>query len=162
MYKVGEYVVYKHEICLIKEIKKGINDKEYFCLIPKSDDTLKIDLPIDFANKTLKKIITKEEIEKLIKKIPKIEVLDLDTKLLETEYKKLLADETHESLVKIIKTTYLRNKERIESKRKVSDKDDYFFKLAEKYLYNELSLVLNKTYEETKNYVIGEVEKISK
>ena len=56
-------------------------------------------------------------------------------------------------------TTYLRNKERIESKRKVSDKDDYYFSLAERYLYNELSIALDKTYEETKKYIIEQLEK---
>ena len=35
--------------------------------------------------------------------------------------------------------------------------DDSYFKKAEKYLYNEFSIVLNKTYDETKEYVINEV-----
>ena len=159
MFNVGEYVVYKHDVCRIKEIKIGRNDKEYYVLIPITDDTLKIDIPIDFANKSIKKLISKEYALELIKKMKEIEIIDIDTKLLENEYKKLLSDETHESLIKIIKTTYLRNKERIDSKRKVSDKDDYYFKLAEKYLYNELSIVLNKTYDETKEFILKEVEK---
>ena len=91
-----------------------------------------------------------------------IDIIDIDSKLLENEYKKLLSDETHESLIKIIKTTYLRNKERIDTKRKISDKDEYYFNLAEKYLYNELSIVLNKTYNENKQFIINEVEKTNK
>ena len=157
MFDIGEYVVYKHEVCIIKETKIGRNEKKYYVLIPITDNTLKIDIPIDLASKTAKKLITKEY---AIKKIPSIDIINLDSKQLENEYKKLLTDETHESLIKIIKTTYLRNKERLDSKRKVSEKDEYYFNLAEKYLYNELSVVLNKSYEETKKYIINEVEQI--
>ena len=161
MFVVGEYVVYKHEVCVIKELKKLSNDKEYYTLIPLDDNTLKIALPIDFANKTIKKLIDREYALELIKKMPEIDILKVDTKLLESEYKKLLSDETHESLIKIIKTTYMRNKERVDSKRKISDKDDDYFRLAEKYLYNELSIVLDKNYDETKGYIIKELEKNS-
>lgn len=162
MFNIGNYVVYKHEVCKIIELKKGRGDKDYYTLVPLTDNTLKIELPIDLANKSIKKLITKDYALELIKKMSEIEVVEVDTKLLESVYKKLLADETHESLIKIIKTTYLRNKERIDSKRKVSDKDDYYFRLAEKYLYNELSIVLDKSYDETKEFIIKEVEMSNK
>lgn len=159
MFNIGEYVVYKHEVCIVKELKKGKNDKEYYCLVPISDNSLKINISIDSSNNNIKKLISKSYVLELIKKMPEIETLNVDTKLLESEYKKLFADDTHESLIKIIKTAYLRNKERIDSNRKISDKDDYYFQIAEKYLYNELPIVLGKTYEETKEYIIKEVEK---
>ena len=162
MFNIEEYVVYKHDVCKIKKIKKGRNDKDYYVLIPISDDTLKIDIPVDLANKSIKKLISKEYALELINKMKEIDIIDIDSKLLENEYKKLLSDETHESLIKIIKTTYLRNKERIDTKRKISDKDEYYFNLAEKYLYNELSIVLNKTYNENKQFIINEVEKTNK
>ena len=162
MFEIGEYVIYKHEVCVVKEIKKEKNNKEYYSLIPLSDNTLKIAIPIELVNKSIRKLITKEQALDLIKNMKDIEIIKLDSKLLEAEYKKLLQDDSHESLVKIIKTTYVRNKERVDSKRKISDKDDYYFKIAEKYLYNELSIVLNKTFNETKEYIINEVEKNSK
>ena len=64
---------------------------------------------------------------------------------------------THEDLIKIIKTTYLRNEKRINDNKKISEIDDTYFKKAEKYLYNEFSVVLNKTFEETKEYVNNKV-----
>ena len=149
MFNIGDYVVYKHDVCLIKELKKGRDDRDYYVLIPYFDNTLKIDIPIELANKSVRKLINKDYALDLIMKMSNIGIVDLDTKLL---------DGTHESLIKIIKTTYLRNKERIDSKRKVSDKDNYYFNLAEKYLYNELSIVLDKNYEDTKNFIISEVE----
>lgn len=98
----------------------------------------------------------------LIKRIPSIEVVNTVNKMIENDYRALINDGTHESLIKIIKTTYMRNKERADNKRKIGDKDEYYFKLAEKYLYNELSIVLNMSFENTKNYIIQEVEKIDK
>ncbi len=59
-----------------------------------------------------------------------------------------------ESLVKIIKTTYIRNENRKKNKKKLSEIDEEYFIKAESYLYNELSIVLNLSFEETKDYVI--------
>ena len=58
-------------------------------------------------------------------------------------------------LIKIIKTTYERNNNRLLNNKKISEKDDTYFKLAEKYLYNELAISLNTTSEEIKNYIIN-------
>lgn len=44
----------------------------------------------------------------------------------------------------------------------VWDKDVYYFNKAEKCLYNEFSLILNKSFDETKDYVVRYIqEKIS-
>jgi len=158
MFKENEYVIYKREVCIIKEIKeKYVKDLDYFVLSPINDSTLKIQVPIN--NPSIKPLITKEEIEELIKNIPNIEIIKVDDKLLETEYKKCMKTETHEDLIRIIKTTYLRNKERIDNHKKVGDKDNNYLNLAEKYLYTELSFVLDKTIEETKEYMIERLSK---
>lgn len=44
-------------------------------------------------------------------------------------------------------------------KKKISDKDDKYFNLAEKYLYNELSISLNETIENIKEYIFKIVNK---
>ena len=97
----------------------------------------------------------------IINSIPNIDIIDEDDRILEVIYKDLLKSEKHEDLIKIIKTTYLRNKTRVDSDKKISEKDDTYFKLAEKLLYTEFSVVLNKSFEDTKNYVISEVEKLA-
>lgn len=159
MYKVGEYIVYKKDVCKIIGIKeKYFNNNDYYTLIPIDDKTLHLEIPIN--NKFLRDLIKQSDVEKIISKIPEIEIIKSDDKLLEHEYKSLINNGTHEDLIKIIKTTYLRNKERIDSKRKISDKDNHYFELAEKYLYNEFSIILNMDYEETKKYVIDMVNTI--
>lgn len=157
MLKINDYVVYKHDVCKVISIKKN-NNKDYYVLVPISDSTLKISIPCDNTS-LIRELINKDYANHLIDNIPSIDILDINVKLLENEYKALLNDCTHESLIKIIKTTYLRNKERLDTKRKTSDKDEYYFALAEKYLYNELSVVLGMTFEEVKNYVIERLNK---
>ena len=78
---------------------------------------------------------------------------NINEKNLEIQYKNMLNTGTHEELIKIIKTTYLRNEDRVNSKKRISEKDSAYFKLAEKYLYNELAISLNMTFDEVKNYI---------
>ena len=156
MFKIGEKIIYKRDLCIVKDII-NIHSKKYYKLIPVSDNTLTINVPTDNKEKNLRYPITKKEAEKLIKKIPDINAITTNDKLLEQVYKKLMKTNKHEDLIKIIKTTYLRNEERRNNGKKETDKDLSFFKQAEEYLYNELSISLNMNYEECKKYIIKEV-----
>lgn len=152
--KKDEYVVYKREVCKIVDIKrKYLNNLDYYVLEPINDKTLKIQVPVN--NSSIKPLMTKEEVENLIKKIPEIKIIETNDKLIEQEYKKCMKTETHEDLIKIIKTTYLRNKERLDNHKKIGDKDSTYFNQAEKYLYTEIAVVLDKSVEETKEYLIS-------
>lgn len=160
MYKVGDYIVYKRDVCKVKEIKeKYYNNTDYYVLNPICDDSLKINVPVD-NDKLLRSLITEEEVKLIIKNIPNIDIIDEDDRMLETIYKDLLKSENHEDLIKIIKTTYLRNKDRVDNNKKISEKDNTYFNLAERYLYTEFSVVLNKSFDDTRDYVISEVEKL--
>lgn len=155
MYQVNDYIVYKRNVCKIVDIKDS-NNLKYYVLCPLDDSSLKIQIPINTS--IVRPIITEEEMVKLLKIMPSVSTIDVDDKLIEIEYKKLMASDDILDLVKIIKTTYLKNQERLSKNRKVRDKDVYYFNKAERCLYNEFSLVLNKNYDETKNYVIKEIE----
>jgi len=159
MFKVGEYVVYKRNVCIVKEIKDIINNK-YYVLKPIDDKSLTISVLVNNKISALRKIISKEDCEKSIKSIPNIEIIKTNDKLIENEYKKLINTGKHEDLIKIIKTTYTRNNERISNHKKIGEKDENYFNRAENLLYNELSISLGKNYDDTKAYVIQEVKKI--
>ena len=156
MFEIGDYVIYKKDVCkIVKRKNKYLNEMDYYVLISLEDNSLTIEVPIN--NTSLRKPKTKEEVEQIIKQIPFIPTLNMNEKNLENEYKNLLNSENIIDLIKIIKTTYPRNQESLENKKKISDKDNYYFETAEKYLYNEFSIVLNKTYEDTKQYIIEKV-----
>ncbi len=163
MYRINDYVVYKKDVCRVVDIKENyIKDKDYYSLVPVYDYTLKIDVPV--SSNLLRDVIAKEDVQRIIDDIPNIDIIDNDSKLIENIYNDLLRSGYYIDLIKIIKTTYLRNNDRIKNKKKISEKDMYYFNLAEKYLYSEFSVALGMSYDETKEYVIkcvsGDKEKM--
>lgn len=155
MYQKGQYVVYRHDVCIIKDIKESkTNSATYYVLNPIDDNSLIINVPIKNKMGFLRDIISSDDAKKLIAKIPKIKPIEIiNKKNIEIVYKELLDTGNHEDLIKIIKTTYLRNENRVHNKKKASEKDNIFFTMAEKYLYNELSISLNMSVDSIKKYI---------
>lgn len=160
MYKVGEYVVFKRDVCKVSKIKEDyLQGKDYYLLNPILDESLKIEIPIDCIG--LRDLISKDDINTIIKKIPDIEIISANIRQIDNEYKALMNSGRHEDLIKVIKTSYLRNKEKTDNNKRIGDKENNFLKQAEKYFYSELSIVLGLNYDETKEYVKNEVEKLN-
>ncbi len=161
MFKINEYVVYKCDVCKISKFKyNNINNKDYYVLEPVEDESLTIEVPKKKGNEHFRALISKKDIQNIIKEIPNVTVIKENNRMIEREYKKLLKTGQHLDLIKIIKTAHLRNKEREDEGKKTTEKDNKYIKLAEKSLYNEFSLVLEMSYDETKKYVSQEVTKI--
>lgn len=159
MYKAGDYLVFKNDVCVVSEIKKNhIGGKDYYILKPVYDQSLTLEIPTDNKNGLLRDVISKQDAEELIKKIPSIEVISTNDKMIENIYKELLKNSNMEDFVKIIKTTYLRNKERLDNRKKVGEIDNAYFNKAEKLLYTELSISLGKSYDETKEYIFEKMQ----
>lgn len=158
MFKVGDYVVYKRDVCRIYNIKT-FNNKDYYVMHPIDDDTLTINVPTDNPFGHLRTVLSKEEATSLIDKINDIKVIETMDRMIENQYKALLNSGSLEDLICIIKTSYLRNDECKKNGKKIGEVDDNYFKLAEKILYNELSISLGKSYEDTKEYVVKSVQR---
>lgn len=124
------------------------------------DESLKIEVPVN--SDFIRNVIDKNTANKIIDNIVNIDVININDKLIESEYKRLLHDGGYEGLIKIIKTTYLRNNERINNKKKISEKDDNYFNLSEKYLYSEFAIALGISYDDVKDYVIKRIEEKNK
>mgnify|MGYP002576388919 FL=1 len=159
MFKINDYLVYRKEVCKVTEIKEYKNDFLYYVITPINDTSLKIEVPTDSS--VIRPLISKIEIQKIIEEIPNIKEIAENNRLLENKYRELLKSGTYNDLITIIKTTYLRNETRDKEKKKRSEKDTTYFNLAEKYLYTEFSVVLGKSYEDTKKYVISKVKEIN-
>ena len=158
MYKSGDVVVYGRDVYRIKDVKDNyLFDKTYYIMNPIDDDSLVTSVPVDTAS-YLRDVITKEEAEELIAKISFIEIVQASDREIEYEYKQLLRENTLEALIKIIKTTYMRNMMRQNQNKRISEKDEQYFNQAERRLYNELSISLHLTFDDTKQYVIDSVE----
>lgn len=144
------YIIYRKQVCEILNEQNGM-----YILKPMSDDSITMRVPID--SKVLRKLITKNDIYQLLREAKDIDVINSD-KMLEQEYKDLLSSGIHEDIIKVIKTAYLRNEYRKNNKKKISDRDVMYFEKAEKYLYEEFSVVLGLDLESTKKYVIDTIE----
>ena len=164
MYKENDYLVYKRDVCRVREVKENkMNGNLSYILIPINDESLIIETPVDNRMGYIRDVISKKDAEELISKIPSIPILEnIDDKYIEKTYKELLYSGSLEDLITIIKTTYLRNNERIKANKKVSDKDKTYFEKAEDYLYNELSVALSMSFDDTKEYIIHKVDELIK
>lgn len=161
MYQVNDYVMYKRDVCKVKEILKDyFRGHDYYCLSPIDDLSLTVKVPVEDRCENLRPLISKSEVEEIIQEIPNISVVDSQDKILESEYRKLINSNKHTDLVRIIKTTYLRNKKREDENKKIGDKDFQYYEKAEKYLYQEFAIVLGLDYDETRNYVIQQVKEL--
>lgn len=157
MYKINEYLVYNNNVCKLVDFKEYDGIK-YYVLNPIDDESLKIEIPEN--NDKMRNIITKKELETLIKDIPNIKTIKVSNKELELYYKKLLSSGDLKDLIAIIKTAYLENQDRINNKKHLIDRDTTYLSKAEKRLYNEFMVVLNKSYDDTKKYVEESVGKM--
>lgn len=159
MFKIGEKVIYKKDLCSVRKIKENCYlEKDYYVLVSERDPSLTIEVPTDIKELYLRKIVSKEEAEKIIDSILEVDPIKVDEKNPELEYRALLNDQSHENLIKIIKTSYLRNQKRKLAGKKITDKDQNYLEKAELYLYNELAASLEISFDECKNYIISKLD----
>ena len=161
MFNIGDNVIYIRDLCMVTDIKN--NEKtgtDFYILQPVNDQSLTIKIPTDNKNKFLRSVISKGEALSIIKEIPTIDIIDVNDKLIENEYKTLMRSNTFEGLIKIIKTTYIRNVNRESLNKKIGNIDKGYNEKAEKYLYSEFSIALDMSYNEVKEYVISEIDKL--
>lgn len=164
MFEVGEYVVYGSKgVCRIEdithiEISGADKNRLYYVLTP-IDSGGKIYAPTDNQKITMRKVITREEADRLIKEMPEIEVLWFaDDKQREAKYKEVMRTCDYRSWVSIVKTLYLRKKERTAQGKKVTSLDEKYMRVAENELYSELSLSLGIPKEEMEIYIRERIE----
>ena len=91
--------------------------KEYYLLVPIAEPTAKVYIPVDIAAARIRPVLTAEE---------------------------ALASRDPKRLIGIIKTLYLRKKERTDAGKKNTAVDERYFKLAEDQLHGELAFVLGE------------------
>ena len=103
MYKVGDVVVDKRDVCRINEIKeKYFKNTDYYVMSLIDDDSLVINIPVD--NSDIRNVISKKRALELINKMPDIKIIDIQDKNIENEYKSLLYAQKIPALVSLIKS----------------------------------------------------------
>ena len=149
MFEKGSYVVNNNNgICEIKDIvtmNMSGTTKEYYLLVPVSEPSAKVYIPVDVAENRIRLVISKDNALDIIKRIPSIECIWIENeKEREKIYKEALASREPARLISIIKTLYLRKKERTDAGKKNTAVDERYFKLAENQLHSELAFALGE------------------
>ncbi len=158
MVQAGKQIIYRDEVFTVSDIlEKYRNDEDYYVLTAAHDTSLHVKVPVNVAAKVMRPLITKSEIEALICKIPDIECIAVSHWNRGIEYKELLSDGTHESIIRIIKTAYLRQREKTEKHQKPNESDKLYFRQAERLLYGEIAASLGIDYQEAKEYIVSKV-----
>ncbi len=164
MFEKGEYVVCGNKgVCLVENITtlniSGVDkEREYYILKPVYMTGSTVYVPVDATKESIRKILNREEAKELIQLIPEIPLITIaNDKLLEQEYRGCIQSNSCREWVRIIKTIYLRKKQRIEAGRKVTAVDAKYSRLAEDNLYGELAVALDIPREEVEGYIAGEI-----
>ncbi len=162
----GEYVVCGNKgVCMVEDITtlniSGVDkERRYYILKPVYMAGSTVYVPVDTAEESMRRVLSKEQADKLIQGIPDIPLITItNDKLLEQEYRGCMKTNCCEEWIKIIKTIYLRKQKRLEAGRKVTAVDAKYFRMAEDNLYGELAVSLSMPRETIESYITGEMDK---
>lgn len=160
MYEKGQYIVYGiRGVCQVADIitidhPVGPKGRLYYELHPYNQKDGKIVTPVDSEKTITRLLLTRPEAEALIQEIPQIKEMTVaNDKQREERYKEALKNCDCRVWVSMIKALYLRKQDRIEHKKKVTDLDERYFRMAEDYLNSELSLALDISKEKINEYI---------
>ncbi|NLM21323.1 MAG: transcriptional regulator [Peptococcaceae bacterium] len=159
MFKVNDYVVYNstgvYKIVDIRE-EKDINDNyvDYYVLQPAYGHNLTVKIPINSRKVSMRRIVSKDEVLNLISAMPDIEPVWIndDRKRYEA-FKSALKTAECLEWIKIVKTMYLKKKERMSDGKKLAKADEDIMKAAEKNINEEFAAALNISPEEVIPYI---------
>lgn len=160
-YKVGDLVVHGHEIGRVTEIIKDFRGQgPHYRIQAVSDDSLFVTTPVDQKNTLLRSIINKKDAEEIIDEILSINCVELEVRNAEAVYNDLIRSGDHRDMVRLIKTSYEKCADKAKKGMRSNEKDKLYLRLGEKLLYSEFAVALNKSFDETKEYVMNRVQAI--
>lgn len=160
MFEIGDYVVNAtNGICRISEIVEldmsgDKKLKSYFLLRPIEEEHDRVYIPVDNADKRIRKVITVDEAQAVIDRIPEQEALVITSeKERETRYKEAVRSCEPDMVVSLLKCLHSRNEERTKAGKKSTAVDERYWKMAENNLNAELAFVLEKDKQEIKEII---------
>lgn len=160
MYTKGEYVFCGNTgICQIDGITTleldGIDSgRQYYLMHPVYSDKSTIYKPIDSAATAIRPALTKKEAENLISQIDNIDPLIIESeKEIEKTYKESIRSNDPKALISLIKTINNRKEIRMQKGFKMTAMDTRFIKIAEDFLYGELSISLDMNKVDIKEHL---------
>lgn len=168
-FKVGELIIHKGiGVCTVKEIADkdfGFGAQQYYVLTPyfvSGNASNNTETMVNTLNtKQIRAYTRKKEILEILEKIPTLESLWInDSKRRKENFLKILSDGDLLSLCQLVRTVYLKKIEYVDLKKNVPITDTTFCANAEKLVFEEFSVSLNKPIEDIKDLLIPKLKYI--
>ena len=165
MYKINDVVVYKRVVCVVVgKQKSDFTGEMCYILKPYFDQGAEVQMRVPVSNKAgnLRDLLTKKEIDKLIKETVDIASLPNKQANMKSQYATLLKGNDVADLITVMKTSYGRNKARQDQNKKAASVDDEYLQKAEKYLFEEIAVALDRSVDDARAYFEKAIAKASK
>ncbi|MBE6123661.1 MAG: hypothetical protein E7190_13245 [Erysipelotrichaceae bacterium] len=163
MYQINDIVVYRRDVCRVVDTEESAATGE-MCYVLEPYNAVsggrRMLVPVANRGGHLRSLSTSEEIYDLIDRVPSLEMLENKPANMKSQYVALLKTDSLEDLIRIIKTSYYRNKERSDNRKKLATIDGEYQQKAEKYLFSEFAVALGKSYEECKEEFVHLVRNV--
>lgn len=167
MFQIGEYVIYEGKgVCEVTDVVDApfpgmSRDKKYYLMQPVYTKGSQIYTSVDNDKVVMRKVLAREEADALVNMIPEIPTIDeLNERERENLIKEAIRTHNCQELVKVIKTVYLRRRDRLDNGKKVLASDERFMQSAEKNLYEELGFALSMEPKDVAAYIAEKINSI--
>lgn len=165
MYKKGDLVIYSNQsVCRIEDVGQikignSPNERMYYTLVPLFM-VGKAYIPVD-SDVYMRELITKKEVNRLLLMIPDMQtdILDNQTNKETADYYKDQVNEyTCQDLLELICNVNAKEVKMLSEGKKLGQTDERYKKEAEDMLYQELSVVLDISKEETVKHLASYIK----
>lgn len=169
MFEVGSTVIYRNHVCLIVGIReKYFEDKDYYELHAVLEGSLKFFIVVSEAKPpAVRPAMSKQDALNLIEELPTLEVIDeaelnvasagvsrsVAERQLKDEYTRRVSQCSPRELAVVVKSTYERIRDRKRTGKQPMSVDKKFLSLAEKLLYDELSVSLDMPRDDVPGFI---------
>jgi len=164
MFEINDEVIYGlNGVCRIAGIgEKEICGKKKLCysLNPVNDNKVNIIFPVDstLARNRMRRILSKDELLEIIHSMPVADTIWVDDEIVRRrKFKEILLGNDRNALIKLIKTLYLRDKEKHQYGMKIRVSERSLMKDAERVLYEEFAYVLGIDVSQVLPFIISEL-----
>lgn len=167
MYQKGDYVVYGTKgVCLVEDVMEidwGMDcissEKLCYKLIPRFMKGSTIYAPVENEKTLIRSVMSGEEAEAVLDRAGQLETLWVkDEKEREKSYRNALLSGSSTEWSRIVKTLYLRKRERQKSGKRMTCIDERYLHIAESILFGEMSLPLCLTVKEVEERYFRKVD----
>lgn len=169
LFEAGELIMCGgHGVCRVRAVTGNPVDRldtqrKYYILEPVFEKGSTIYTPVDNEKIIMRRIMNEKDAKLLIGRMPEIDTVWIrEEKMREQMYKEAIRTYDCQSLAQIIKTLYLRKRDRMQRGKKVLSCDEHYLKKAEELLYGEMSVALSIPKESVVEYISGMIEKNSR